>query len=127
MKRSLVAVYEKMASTLPVSKAQKDLILARHARAEAELQLELCKKCLLAGEYRQALSAAESAGQVFHNWRVRLLIFALRVAPRPFARIYRVYERFLAYRNRARLHELEAGAPNFRHRVYPRSNRRGET
>lgn len=106
MKRSLVAVYEKMALTLTVSQDQKDLILARHARAEAELHLELCKKSLLSGDPQQALAAAELARRVFHNRRLRLLILALRVAPRPFAMVYRVYLRFQASRSRARLERL---------------------
>ena len=107
MKRSLVAVYEKMASTLPVSKVQKDLILSRHARAEAELQLELCRKSLLKGEHQQALAAAESARFVFHDWRMSLLVVGMRLAPRPFAMIYRVYARYLDNRNRTRLKRLK--------------------
>jgi hypothetical protein len=112
MKRSLVAVYEKLALTLPVSQAQKELILARQARAEAELQLELCKKSLLGGDPQHALAAAESARRVFHNWRLRFLIFGLRVAPRPFAMLYRVYVRFQASRNRARLERLRRSKPS---------------
>jgi glycosyltransferase involved in cell wall biosynthesis len=103
MKRSLVEVYEKMAPTLPVSKAQKDLILGRLAHAEAELQLELCRKYLLSGETRQALAAAQAARLVFHGWRTGLLVITLHLAPRPFARMYRLYARYLARRNRNRL------------------------
>jgi hypothetical protein len=109
MKRSLVAVYEKMASNLPVSKVQKDLILSRHARAEAELQLELCRKSLLGGQTQQALVAAEAASPVFRDWRIKLLIFAVHLAPRPIATIYRTYVGFLIRRNRARLEKLRLG------------------
>jgi glycosyltransferase involved in cell wall biosynthesis len=109
MKRSLVAVYEKMASSLPVSKIQKDLILSRHAHAEAELQLELCRKSLLGGETRQALAAAEAASGVFRDWRIKLLIFALHLAPRPIVTIYRAYVGILIHRNRARLEKLRLG------------------
>ena len=112
MKRSLVAVYEKLALTLPVSQAQKELILARQARAEAELQLELCKKSLLGGDPQPALAAAESARRVFHNWRLRFLILGLWVAPRPVAMLYRVYVRFQASRSRARLERLRRSKPS---------------
>jgi hypothetical protein len=111
MKRSLVAVYGKMLS-MPVSQGQKDLILARQARAVAELQLELCKKSLLGGDPQHALAAAKLARRVFHNRRLRLLIFALQVAPRPFAMIYRLYVRFQAGRSRARLERLRRSKPS---------------
>jgi glycosyltransferase involved in cell wall biosynthesis len=109
MKRSLIAVYEKMASTLRVSEAQKDLILSQRARADAELQLELCRKHLLSGETRQALVAAQAARIVFHNWKMRLVVLALHVAPRPLAMMYRIYARYLARRNRNRLKRLRIG------------------
>jgi GT2 family glycosyltransferase len=109
MKRSLVAVYEKMALTLPVSAAQRDLIVARRARAEADLQLELCRKFLLKGEYGQALAAARSARLVFQGWKMNLLVFALAVAPWPFAMIYRVYAQLLANRNRSRWNQMRLG------------------
>ncbi|MGD1021710.1 MAG: glycosyltransferase [Candidatus Sulfotelmatobacter sp.] len=105
MKRSLAAVYKKM-SQLPVSEIQKDLILARQARAEAELQLELCRKSLLAGDHVQARATAEAALRVLDNWRLRLAVVALRVAPLPFAAGYRAYARILARRRRARLERL---------------------
>ena len=109
MKHSLVAVYEKMASTLPISEAQKDLILSQRALAEAELQLELCRKHLLSGETRKALAAAQAAKLVFDNWRMRLLFLALHLAPRPLAIIYRVYARYLVRRNRNRLKRQRIG------------------
>ncbi len=105
MKRSLIAVYAKMASQLPVSEAQKQLILRRHARAQAELQLELCKKCLLAGQPSEALAAAESAHGL-DTWKLRPLILALRVASRPVAFVYRFYVRALERRRQARLARL---------------------
>lgn len=109
MKRSLVAVYEKVASTPTISKAQKDLVLDRRAHAEGELQLELCRKHLLSGEPRQSLAAAQAAKRVFQTWRMSLLVTALDLAPRPFAAMYRVYARYLARRNRNRLQRLRIG------------------
>jgi len=111
MKQSLVAVHEKMAMTLPVSEAQKDLILSQRARAAAELQLELCRKHLLSCETRQALAEAQAAKLVFQSWRLSALVFALHLAPRPFAMMYRVYARYLARRNRDRLQRLKIGMP----------------
>jgi hypothetical protein len=85
------------------------LILDRCARAKAEFQLELCRKHLLSGETRQALAAAQTAKLVFHSWRMRILVSALHVAPRPFAMMYRIYARYLARRNRNRLKRLRIG------------------
>ena len=109
MKRSLIAVYQKIASQLPLSEGQKQLVIARLARAEASLQLELCKKALLAGDPSDALRAAELARNSSNTFRVRSLILALRLAPRVLAALYPLYVRSLARRNRWRLKRLREG------------------
>ena len=109
MKRSLIAVYQKIASQLPLSEGQKQLVIARLARAEASLQLELCKKALLAGDPSDALRAAELARNSSNTFRVRSLILALRLAPRVLAALYPLYVQSLAHRNRRRLKRLREG------------------
>jgi len=106
MKRSLVAVFRKLAQ-LPVTDAQKELLLRKEAHAQADLQLELCKKFVLAGQLARALESAEAAKNIFDTWKVRTLIFGLRAVPRPFSVIYPLYVRALARRNRARLRRLQ--------------------
>lgn len=103
MKRSRLAVLQKMSSQLPLSEGQKQLVLLRRVRAEAVLQLELCKKALLAGDLSQALKAAQSAKIVFDTWKMRIVVLTLRVAPGLIAVIYRAYSRALLYRNHLRL------------------------
>lgn len=105
MKRSLVAIFQKLAQ-LPLTEPQKQLLLRKVAGAQADLQLYLCKKFVLAGELAQALASAEAAKSIFDTWKVRTLIFALRVTPRPFSVVYPVYVKALARRNRARLERL---------------------
>lgn len=114
MKRSLIAVYQKMSSQLSLSEKQKQLVIARQARAEARLQLELCKKAILAGNLSGALRAAELARDSLNTFRVRSVILALRVAPRVLAALYPFYVRSLARRNQRRLKRLSEG---FRSRV----------
>lgn len=106
MKRSRLAILQKLSSQLPLSDEQKQLVLARQARAEAALQLEICKKSALAGEPARALSAAQSALIIFDTWKVRIVVLTLRVAPRLFAMIYRVYVRTLGLCNRLRMKRL---------------------
>jgi glycosyltransferase involved in cell wall biosynthesis len=103
MKRSRLAILQKMGSQLPLSDEQKRLVLARQAHVEGLLQLEHCKKSMLAGELDQALQAADSAKAVFDTWKVRIVVSTLRVAPRLLAAMYRFYNRGLARRNRLRL------------------------
>lgn len=106
MKRSLLAVYQKMASHLPLSETQKRLVITQQDRAEGDLQLSLCKKALLAGDLPEASRAADSARKVLNTWRVRAVVWALRAAPHLFAALYPLYVRILARRNRARLRRL---------------------
>jgi len=107
MKRSLVAVFQKLGQ-LPLTDAQKQLLLRKETHAQADLQLELCKKFVLAGQLAQALESAEAAKSILNSWKVRMLILALRVAPRSFSVIYPLYVRALARRNRARLKRLRS-------------------
>jgi glycosyltransferase involved in cell wall biosynthesis len=105
MKRSLVAVYQKL-MRLPLTHTQKQLLSGKEASAQADLQLALCKKFVLAGQLAQALESARAAKNIFDTRKVRALIFALRVLPRPFSTIYPLYVKALGRRNRARLKRL---------------------
>jgi glycosyltransferase involved in cell wall biosynthesis len=112
MKRSLLAVYQKMASQPPLSETRRQLVMARQNRAEGDLQLALCKKAILAGDLPQALRSAESAAKVLNTRRLSFLVLALRVAPRLCAAFYPLYVRNLARRNRARLKRLRDSFPS---------------
>jgi glycosyltransferase involved in cell wall biosynthesis len=103
MKRSRLAVLQKLSSQLPLSEAQKRVVLQRQAYVASLLQLELCKKALLAGELGEALKAAQSAKTAFDTWKMRIVVLTLRVAPRFLAVMYRAYTGILAWRNRLRL------------------------
>lgn len=114
MKRSLVAIYKKLSSHPSLSKTQQQLVTEQQARAECSLQLALSKRAILEGDLSAALSAAELAKASLNTWRIRCLVFALRVAPRPLAAVYPFYVRNLERRNRARLKRLRE---SFQYRV----------
>jgi len=106
MKRSLLGVFQKLSAQLSLSEAQRRLVLERQVQADALLQLALCKKAILAGDLSAALSAAQLAKEFLNTWRLRCLVFGLRVTPRLLAAVYPFYVQSLERRNRARLKQL---------------------
>lgn len=98
MKKARIEVYEKTASTLPVSEQQRSLIRGLIDTTEARCQTDLVKKFLHNREYDKALEAARRASFVKSNWKARLTIFALKRMPHAFRRVHLAYERFIYYR-----------------------------
>ncbi len=109
MKRSLLAVYQNISSQSSLSETQRQLVIEQQVRADASLQLALCKKAILAGDLSVALSAAQLARKSLNTWRVRSLVLALRAMPRLSAAVYPFYVRALERRNRARLKRMRDG------------------
>ena len=60
MGKALIEVYEKTASALPLSAAQRELIRQRIEKIQGACQTELVKEFLDAGEYDRALDTARS-------------------------------------------------------------------
>jgi GT2 family glycosyltransferase len=106
MKRSLVAVYKKMAARPDISEEDRNCILKQLARAEAELALELCRKSLLAGDGERALSEAMAARRVIDTSRMRRLVVALRIAPRLTSWAYRLLVKLRESGRRNRVEKL---------------------
>jgi glycosyltransferase involved in cell wall biosynthesis len=102
MKRARIEIYEKTASTLPISASRRNLIGTLVAKHEAECQTDLAKQFLHAREYSQALDAARRASATKRGWRMRVTIFGLRTAPGAFRRGHIAYERVLRIVNRVR-------------------------
>lgn len=100
MGQALIAVYEKTASTLPLSGAQRELVRQRIEKIQGACQTELVKEFLDAGEYDRALDTARSTHRSARNWKLALTVFGLRSAPGLFRYCHRVYERILRRRNR---------------------------
>lgn len=100
MGKALIEVYEKTASTLPLSAGQKELIRQRIQKTRDACQTELVKEFLDAGDYDRALDTARSTHASARNWKLGLTVLGLRSAPRVFRYCHRAYERILRLRNR---------------------------
>ncbi|MGH9529853.1 MAG: glycosyltransferase family 2 protein [Terriglobales bacterium] len=111
MKKARIEVYEKTASTLPVSEQQRSLIRRLIDKTEAECQVDLLKQFLRARQYGRALETAQRANTLKNNWKLRFTIFGLRKVPAAVRYYHHLHERFLSFRNRIRranaLHKLK--------------------
>jgi glycosyltransferase involved in cell wall biosynthesis len=103
MKRARIEVYQKTASTLLVSTAQRDLIRNLVKKTEAECETDLAKQFLHAGEYRKALEAAQRASAVKDHWKMRATVFGLQRIPRIFRYYHVIYEQILRVYQQVRL------------------------
>ena len=103
LKRARIEIYEKTASTLPLSAAQRELIRSLVSFTEANCQKDLLKEYLHAGEYEKALTAATLAHELApHDWRLLATAVSLRRVPGLFRQYHRMHERFLRLRGRRR-------------------------
>jgi len=116
MKRARIEVYEKTASTLPVSEQQRNLIRSLIEKTEAACQVDLLKEFLHSRQYGRALETAERANTVRNNWKLRFTILGLRKAPAIVRYYHHVHERILSLRNRIRransLHKVKNMQPH---------------
>ena len=79
MKRALIDVYNKIASTLPLSRSQQTLVQECIRRAETASQLDLLKQHLASAEYALALEAADRAQTRVRSHKLNLAIVGLRL------------------------------------------------
>jgi glycosyltransferase involved in cell wall biosynthesis len=127
MKRARIAVYQKTASSLPVSAAQRSLIDSLIQKNEAECQTDLLKQHLHQREYSKALQAAKLASLTKRNWKMRTTLLGLSKFPGVFRYCHAAYERSLAMVQSIRRtvsapmaqRALAAGAPDSRRRALP--------
>ena len=103
MKRALIDVYKKIASTLPLSSHQQHLIEQCICRTDAACHLELLKQHLASAEYALALQAGERAQNLVRRPKLKLAILGLKLAPHLARCCYQGYERWLSFRNRVRI------------------------
>jgi glycosyltransferase involved in cell wall biosynthesis len=88
MKRDLIRVYGKIASTLNISSEQARLIDARIAKTESECHVEEFKRALEDGDYTRALQLSDGVKEAGNHWKLKVSSFALRIAPRLFRLLY---------------------------------------
>lgn len=116
MKKARIEVYEKTASTLPVSGQQRSLISALIDKTEAECQVDLLKQFLHERQYGRALETAQRANRVKNNWKLRFTILGLQRMPDAVRYYHHLHERILSVRNRFRranaLHKLKHMRPH---------------
>src|SRR6266478_9990752 len=88
MKKDRIRVYLKVDATLPISEQQRRIVHKMVAKTQAQCDIEQMKQALEAGDYNQAVEAADRASAVKNNWKVRVSLFCLRAAPRLFRHLH---------------------------------------
>ena len=102
MKRGRLEVYKKIAANGLLTQAQRSIIAAKLKTLEVEIQVELTKQALLAGKFREALSAAECANSHTHAIKLGVAELGLRCFPGLMRWLYRIYVRVLGLYRRSR-------------------------
>jgi glycosyltransferase involved in cell wall biosynthesis len=89
MIKDRVRVYEKMATTLPVSREQRRIIRRMITKCEGDRYTEQLKEAMERRDYAAAREAAHRANAVESSWKLKLAMLGLRVAPRLFRMLNR--------------------------------------
>jgi glycosyltransferase involved in cell wall biosynthesis len=88
MKKDRIRVYQKIDATLPVSGQQRRIVREMVAKTEAQCDVERMKHALEAGDYNQAVEAADRASTFQNTWKMKISRFCLRIAPSLFRRLH---------------------------------------
>lgn len=88
MNRSRVEVLRKAACTLILSPAERELLTAQIAECEAFVDLEDGRQQFMTGQYGEAAEALARANDYYQSRKIKIMLLALRVAPRLFLRLY---------------------------------------
>ena len=89
MIKDRVRVYNKTASTLPISKEQEQIIRRMITKSQSDGYIEQLKDALDREDYAEAREAAVRALSVESTWKVRLAELGLRLSPRAFGLLHR--------------------------------------
>jgi glycosyltransferase involved in cell wall biosynthesis len=96
MKKDRIRVYEKMASTLPISVEQLETIHQLIKKAEADCHIDELKHAVERGDYEAAQEAMDRARAIKDRWKLKFSAFALKLAPGLFRRFHLARARHLA-------------------------------
>lgn len=102
MIRDRVRVYDKIASTLAVSREQKQIIRHMITKSQSDGYVEQLKEAMDREDYAEAREAAERALAVESTWKLRLARLGLRISPRTFVALHRSRLVLLQKRSRSR-------------------------
>lgn len=102
MKEGRSAVYRKALNTLPLTVAQRDIVLGKLRDLAVEIELEAAREHLAAGRFDEARAEVRRAGRTANRIRYRIVGALLYCFPRMVRWFYSVYIRGLMwYKRRA--------------------------
>lgn len=93
MKRGRIRVYEKALSAGALTEQQSRMIREKIEAIEADVQLELSKQALLAGDFERARNAAREANAAAASWKLRATVLGMRLFPALLQHLYRSHIR----------------------------------
>jgi glycosyltransferase involved in cell wall biosynthesis len=93
MVEAQIKVLEKALGLSPLTAARRELIEGQLLNCAAQIDLERGKRHLAAGEYEEASRALRRANDFYRSRKLRLVLLALRAAPRVLSRIARARQR----------------------------------
>jgi GT2 family glycosyltransferase len=100
MRQARIEVYRKISSTQPLTERQALMARGKISQTEAEIQLDVVRQSLLAGQFDEAGRAARKATSAVHDWRLLAVQLALRLFPGLLQRYYRSHLQRVARRKR---------------------------
>jgi glycosyltransferase involved in cell wall biosynthesis len=102
LKQGRIEIYKKTLDTLPLSASQRELIRDLIAITEGKGQMDMVKRCLREGRYKEAAAAAQRASVLLQDRKSRWTAWALRTMPRVVGGYLGFRESFAAARKRKR-------------------------
>lgn len=88
MRRDRIRVYEKIASTLPISSEQRQVTRDLAREVEANCHIDEVKEAVEQGDYEAARKSVRLARELRDRWKLRLSALGLRLAPKLFRRLH---------------------------------------
>jgi glycosyltransferase involved in cell wall biosynthesis len=85
----LLKVFEKISRRDDLTPGERRALEQTVALRSASVELERGKVRLLDGDFTAAASSVAMANGYFHSWKLRLILFWLRIAPRLLQRLYK--------------------------------------
>lgn len=86
----LLKVFEKISRRDDLTPGERRALEQTVALRSASIELERGKVRLLDGDFTAAASSVATANDYFQSWKLRLILFWLRVAPRLLRRLYKL-------------------------------------
>jgi glycosyltransferase involved in cell wall biosynthesis len=102
MKQGRIRAYQKARTGVGRTDTQQAIIDARLAALKLEIETELARRALIAGQYPESLAAVSRANSLARSGKLRLAMLGLRYFPRLLRNAYTIYLRVLASSKRAR-------------------------